>query len=128
MKPRCWRCDKAEKPELHTLNIELKNPNLVGKTLQRIEELQGEGVVISRILHKNAVMVAKPDITVDLGDVLLAVGPKQELSDLRLIVGDESKLDLARCPAASPPGRCWSPNAAPLASPLTNWIFPAGSA
>jgi len=92
--------DKANKPELHTLNIELKNPNLVGQTLQRIEELQGEGVVISRVLHKNAVMVAKPDITLDLGDVLLAVGPRQELSDLRLIVGDESKLDLRAVPSS----------------------------
>jgi len=91
--------EKADKPELHTLNIELKNPNLVGKTLQRIEELQGEGVVISRVLHQKAVMVAKPDLTLDMGDVLLAVGPKQELSDLCLIVGEETKLDLRAVPS-----------------------------
>ena len=45
-------------------------------------------------------MVAKPDLTVDLGDVLLAVGPKQELSDLRLIVGEESKVDLRAVPSS----------------------------
>jgi putative transport protein len=87
------------KAELETLNIELKNPNLVGLALHRIADLQGSGVVISRILHKDKMIVGQPDVQVALGDVLLAVGPGEELRDLRLIAGDESKVDLRALPS-----------------------------
>jgi putative transport protein len=84
---------------LEALNIEIKNPNLAGLALQRITELQGAGVVISRILHGTQLVVAKPDVEIALGDVLLAVGPGEELRDLRLIAGDESKVDLRALPS-----------------------------
>ncbi len=86
------------KSDLHTLNIELKNPNLDGYSIDRLAELQGDGVVISRVLHRNAVMVAQPDTTVSLGDVMLAVGTKQELTDLTVIAGQVSSVDLRAMP------------------------------
>jgi putative transport protein len=91
------RLDKAEKSgksNLQTLNIELKNPNLAGLSLERIGELQGSGVVISRVLHNSDLVVGKPDTTVALGDVLLVVGSPEELRDFRLIAGEESDIDL----------------------------------
>jgi putative transport protein len=91
--------DRSDKPPLDALNIELKNPNLDGLPLSRIEDLQGDGVVISRVLHKDSLVVAKPDLKLSVGDVLLAVGPKEELSDLRIIVGEESKVDLRAMPS-----------------------------
>jgi len=87
------------KAALETLNIELKNPNLVGLALHRIADLQGSGVVISRILQNDKLIVGQPDVQVGLGDVLLAVGPGEELRDLRLIAGEESKVDLRAVPS-----------------------------
>lgn len=87
------------KPRLDAMNIELTNPNLHGMTLAKIAELQGQGVVISRVLHDKALQVAHPDTKVATGDVLLAVGPGQELKDLQVIVGTESRLDLRALPS-----------------------------
>jgi putative transport protein len=87
------------KPSLDTLNIELKNPNLDGVSLEKIAELQGQGVVISRVLHSNEVVVGHPDVQVSMGDVLLAVGPREELADLRMIVGEKSSVDLRALPS-----------------------------
>jgi putative transport protein len=55
--------------------------------------------VISRVMQKQAVMVARPDTTVSIGDVLLAVGPTEELTALQLIVGEVSTVDLRALPS-----------------------------
>jgi putative transport protein len=91
--------DGENKPKLDAMNIELTNPNLDGLTLDKIADLQGEGVVISRILHNQKLMVAHPDTKVQRGDILLAVGPTQELADLRVIVGIETTTDLRSLPS-----------------------------
>jgi putative transport protein len=91
--------EKKEKPTLHALNIEVKNPNLDGLTLDKIQELQGLGVVISRVSQKSVIRVARPDLRVNVGDVLLAVGPQQELSDLRTIAGADAAVDLRAVPS-----------------------------
>jgi putative transport protein len=93
------RAEKGDHASLQTMNIKLTNPNLAGMPLERLSELQGSGVVISRVLHENQLVVGKPDTQVAMGDVLLAVGPREELSDLRLIAGEESKVDLRSVPS-----------------------------
>jgi putative transport protein len=93
------RAEKGDHASLQTMNIKLTNPNLAGMPLERLSELQGSGVVISRVLHENKLVVGQPDTQVSLGDVLLAVGPREELSDLRLIAGEESKVDLLSVPS-----------------------------
>ncbi len=91
--------ERDDKPKLETMNIELKNANLDGLPLARIEKLHGERVVISRVLQQGHITVAKDDLLMHTGDVLLAVGPKNELVDLQLIVGGESTVDLRSFPS-----------------------------
>jgi putative transport protein len=55
--------------------------------------------VISRVLQKGQITVARPDLPIYTGDVLLAVGPKKDLVDLQLIVGGESTVDLRTVPS-----------------------------
>ena len=91
--------EKAGKPELHTLNIKLKNSNLNGLALRDIPAIEKTSVVVSRILHRGHVQVATPDSKVELDDVLLAVGPPEELRDLQLIVGEPASIDLRAVPS-----------------------------
>lgn len=79
---------------LASMNLEIRNPNLDGLKLSQIPTLANDGVVISRIMHKNVAMLAKGETTVHSGDVMLAVGPKKRLEELKLIVGAEAPVDV----------------------------------
>jgi putative transport protein len=82
------------KAKLEAVNIELKNPNLHGRTIKEIPLLENSGVVISRVLRQGKIRVAGPDSVVEQGDVMLAVGPQAKLDELTTIVGGVSKTDL----------------------------------
>ena len=79
---------------LASMNLEIRNQNLDGLRLAQIPTLASEGVVISRILHNNVAQLAKADSIVHSGDVMLAVGPKKRLDELKLIVGAEAPVDV----------------------------------
>ena len=81
-------------------NLEVANPNLVGMPLERVPLLAQSGIVVSRIHHDGVLQVPRPDTTLALGDVLLAVGTREELDALRVVVGKESDLDLRSLPSA----------------------------
>lgn len=85
---------KKATPALHTVNLEVTNANLAGIPIGRMPGAPHRSVVISRILHDGEVRVAHPDTTLTVGDVILAVGPKDKLDELRAVVGQRSELDL----------------------------------
>ena len=89
---------KAESPGLERANLEVTNPNLDGMPLDRVPLLTQAGIVVSRLHRAGELRVARPETELKLGDVLLAVGPRKALSDLEVIVGRESPLDLASVP------------------------------
>jgi putative transport protein len=79
-------------------NLEVVNPNLVGMPLEAVPLISG--IVVSRIHRDGVLRVPRPDTTLALGDVLLAVGTSEELDALRVVVGRESDLDLRSLPSA----------------------------
>jgi putative transport protein len=79
-------------------NLEVTNPNLVGMPLEQVP-LFSE-IVVSRIYRDGTLRVPRPDTPLALGDVLLAVGTREELDALRVVVGRESDLDLRSLPSA----------------------------
>ena len=79
-------------------NLEVVNPNLVGLPIERVPLISG--IVVSRIYRDGLLRVPRPDTTLALGDVLLAVGTREELDALRVVVGRESALDLHSLPSA----------------------------
>lgn len=91
---------EAGAPRLTRLNLEVTNPNLVGMSLERVPVLTGSGIVVSRFYRGGVLQVPRPDTRLELGDVLLAVGARRELEDLRVVVGRESPLDLRALPSA----------------------------
>jgi putative transport protein len=94
---------------LATMNLEVTNPNLDGLPLSKVPTLSGSGVVISRLMHRGGDSsggatahpeVAGPAAALRIGDILHAVGPRERLDELRLVVGAESPVDLKALPSA----------------------------
>lgn len=84
---------------LETMNIEVRNPALDGLTVRQIPGIAHLGVVLSRVLHDGSQAPVGPDQRLALGDVVLAVGPRPRLHDLRVIFGGiEAPVDLEQMP------------------------------
>lgn len=75
-------------------NIEVQNPNLVGKSLDELAELVGQGVVVSRFSRGEQQHLATDEVALQLGDVLHAVGTQRNLESFRVIVGKESAVKI----------------------------------
>lgn len=86
---------EGSKPaKLSGLNIIVTNANLEGKRLDELPVFNAFGVVVSRLKHDGRVDVAKPEDILHVGDTMLAIGPEEELEELRLLVGQVSREDL----------------------------------
>jgi putative transport protein len=94
------RSRAAEVPPLARANLEVANPNLAGMALEKVPTLDASEIVVSRIWQGGTLLVPRPETRLRLGDVLLAVGPRDALDALRVVVGKESSLDLRTMPSA----------------------------
>ncbi|MFA6028895.1 MAG: putative transporter [Elusimicrobiota bacterium] len=88
------------KPAFANLSIRVENRNLEGLPLERVPMLEALGVRVSRLQHAGEVRVPQPDAVLHVGDVLLAVGPREKLEELALVVGKPSEVDLMSVPSA----------------------------
>jgi putative transport protein len=80
-----------------SINIVVKNSNLAGRQLKEVPTLGDSGVVISRVMHADSrPEIARADTVISIGDVLLAVGPKEKLQQLILIIGEKSEINLQK--------------------------------
>jgi putative transport protein len=94
--------DEARKAgaALETLNIEVRNGAMEGLRLRDIPGFDHLGVVVSRVLHQGSQEVLDPEHRLYVGDVVLAVGKRKNLEDLRIILGGEiSTLNLKEMPS-----------------------------
>lgn len=85
---------KAQAPKLHSVNLEVTNGTLAGLPIGRVPGFPTAAVVISRIMHNGDVAVAHPTTHLAVGDIVLAVGPKEKLDELEVILGKKSETDL----------------------------------
>ena len=90
------RAIKTERPV--SLHLMLENQKLVGQPIRRILEMMKEPIVISRMLHEDAIITPTPDTLLSEHDVLLVVAPKQEIDQLKIIIGGESDMNLKEAP------------------------------
>jgi putative transport protein len=89
----------AQAPRLTRLNIKVENQNLEGLPLAKIPALESLGVRFSRVLHEGQQSVPHGETILHLGDILLAVGPKEKLDELALVVGSPADIDLRSLPS-----------------------------
>ncbi|MBL0209322.1 MAG: putative transporter [Holophagaceae bacterium] len=82
-----------------TRNFEVTNPNLAGLKVDRLVELAGTGVVVTRVYRDGKQQVATPETTLQLGDLLHAVGTEARLEGFRVIIGKASEVELPALPS-----------------------------
>lgn len=91
---------QAKVEPLGRVHLRVENANLEGRALGEISVFEESGVIISRVRHGDEQHVATPQTVLHVGDTVLAVGPKQKLHALRLLVGPKSDVDLTSAPSA----------------------------
>ncbi|MGQ9487698.1 MAG: aspartate:alanine exchanger family transporter [Armatimonadota bacterium] len=83
--------------ELETVRLQAKqfvitNPNCEGKSILGINPHRMSLANISRIRRGDTVFPATPDFVLHCGDVVMAVGPEEELEKLRVLLGEETQV------------------------------------
>lgn len=97
-KARIESLQNSPKTFVSVANIRLTNSNLFGKTISQIPALSALSIVITRVLHNNNLSIASPQTVLHQDDVFTAVGHKDQLEQLQMIVGERSELDLREVP------------------------------
>ncbi len=103
---KAFRTDIKAEQELHrklkairsskpgSFNIIVENNLLQDQTLRQVFSFLKEPVVVSRMMHDGKIVVPTPDTKLSIGDVLLVVAPKSEITRIKMIIGSESDIDL----------------------------------
>lgn len=80
------------------INLKLTNPMLFDKPLSSVYNIIPDNFIVSRMYHNNIIMAPTDDIVLKNGDVLLVVAPRQITEKLKMVIGDESRLNLQEVP------------------------------
>src|SRR5699024_4466219 len=80
---------------LHTLNVEVCNPNLDGLTLSDLPILNEQEIICSRLKRNNTLTIPTSETQIKMGDYLHLVGNKQQLAKARLLIGKEVDASLS---------------------------------
>jgi putative transport protein len=81
-------------------SLVVENPNLSGVAIRNIPGLGDDGVVVSRIRRRDEkeVGIATAETTLQIGDVILAVGSPEQLERAALSIGKRVDEDLRKAP------------------------------
>ncbi len=82
----------AERPQ--AVNLSVSNRLLYNKPLKSLRSLIKDPFVVSRMYHGGGVVAPNPELLLAEGDVLLVVATEEVIHQLKMIVGDESKMVL----------------------------------
>jgi putative transport protein len=86
-----WSREKEqEAPSLLAQQYRVTNPNCDGKLVRELNPHRMTLANISRIKRGESVFAASPDAEVRLGDVVMVVGPKDELEKMKFLLGEET--------------------------------------
>ena len=90
-----WRASQSgEREQLSKKQFRVVNANLEGKRLGELDTHRLSRVNISRVQHGEEVVTGTPDVALHVGDVILAVGAEEELEKLRLLIGEETQVEM----------------------------------
>jgi putative transport protein len=82
-------------PGMSSLNLRVTNPNIEGLELSGVPAATGTGIVVSRVSHGGVVGVANDRTILHIGDIVLAVGTREKLRALQVVLGEPSEVDLS---------------------------------
>ena len=86
--------EKANVNSLATMHIEVANLNLHGIAVKDLPALDKTPVVISRVRKGGAIKIPTGETTLEIGDVVLAVGEPRGLHNFQMVLGKPSTDDL----------------------------------
>ena len=86
-------------PSLSNFNLMVKNPRLIGASLNYLSSLVKGEFVVSRLLREGEVYVAVPDLFLQAGDILHAVTTQETAEKMAVVVGEISELDIRVIPS-----------------------------
>jgi len=88
---KLWLAEKAiEIPGLQARQFRVTNTNIEGKTVAELNPRRLAQVNISRVKHNEKVSAAMSETAIHTGDLVMAVGPEEELDKLRILLGEET--------------------------------------
>ncbi|MFM8323013.1 MAG: aspartate:alanine exchanger family transporter [Chloroflexota bacterium] len=86
-----WRSEReSESPALQARQFRITNPNCDGKQVRELNPHRMTLANISRIKHGEQVFAASPEACVYLNDVVMVVGPPDELDKMQFLLGEET--------------------------------------
>jgi len=110
---KIFRTDIPAEQELHrklnilrnnrpiSLHLKLENKRLVGHPLRKIFSLLKEPIVVSRMYHNGSVITPTPETILSENDVLLIVASKNEMEQVRLLIGSPTDVNLKIIPESN---------------------------
>jgi putative transport protein len=88
---KLWLAERAiEVPGLLARQFRVTNVNIDGKTVSELNPRRLAQVNISRVKHNEKVSAAMSETCIHTGDLVMAVGPEEELDKLRILLGEET--------------------------------------
>ena len=81
-----------------SVHFNLENKQLIGQPLRKLFGLLKEHVIVSRMYHNGEIITPTPDLILAENDVLLIVASKQEVEQLKLLIGPPGNMDLKTDP------------------------------
>ncbi len=89
------KTQERHKSALDSISLKVENINLNNFPVNKIPSLEELEIVISRVLHDGEVQLVSPDETrIYVGDIIHAVGKKENLEKFQIIVGSKSSVNL----------------------------------
>lgn len=84
------KADEAAKQNLLVKKFSVENPRVFEKTIKELDIRTSTGAVISRVRHNDKIYPAAPDTKLYAGDIVVAVGQKDALEKVNILIGPES--------------------------------------
>lgn len=81
-----------------SVHLKLENKQLAGQPLRRLFDLLKEHIVVSRMYHNDEIITPTPATVLSENDVLLVVASRQQVEQLKLLIGPASLVDLRKSP------------------------------
>ena len=95
------RLNLLKSNRLVSLHLNLENGQMIGQTLKDIFSFLKEPIIVSRMMHHGEVITPTPETKLAEGDVLLIVTPRNQIKQLKLLVGNESTVNLKKAPSST---------------------------
>ena len=84
----------AEYPEIYSKQYIVENHNIIGKPLEELQIRTMTGASITRVLQDERAITPMPDLILNKGNLIKAVGTNKNLEKIRLLVGSETDREI----------------------------------